>query len=219
MLLGRAGKKIQTDEVERRCIATGQTHPRANLVRFVLSPDGTVTPDIAGRLPGRGLWVSANSKSLQLAINKNAFARAAKSQARIPENLTGLVEELLVKRIIELLSLARKGGYTICGFEKTKSALMSEGVAVLLQADDGSVPQMRKLRPPRGENTHISSLKAAELGLAFGRGHVIHAALARGGLTDKIRLEAARLSGIRGEHAIIEAHTAGQSGGERLNDE
>ncbi len=219
MLLGRAGQKKTTDEPERRCIATGQAQPRAGLIRFVLAPDGSVTPDISERLPGRGLWVSANSEALRKAVKRNAFSRAAKAPAEIPEGLVELVEDLLVKRVIELVSLARKGGYAICGFDKTKSALVSEGVEVLLQADDGSVPQMKKLRPPAGENTHISSLKAAELGLAFGREHVIHAALARGGLTDKIRQEAARLSGIRGEHARTEAKTAGRSGGERLNDE
>ncbi len=219
MLLGRAGRKLTTDETERRCIATGCNQPCAGLIRFVLAPDGSVTPDISQRLPGRGLWVAATSDALHRAVNKNAFSRAAKSPATIPDGLLGLVDDLIVKRIIELLSLARKGGYAICGFDKTKSALVADTAVVLLQAVDGSASQMRKLRPPKGENTHISCLKAAELGLAFGREHVIHAALTRGGLTEKIRQEASRLTGIRGGHAITEAKTAGQSGGERLKDE
>ena len=218
MLLSRAGRKIKTNEPERRCIASGRVQPTAELIRFVLAPDGTVTPDISGRLPGRGLWVNSHIDPLSLAIKKNAFSKAAKTQAKVPDGLIDLVEQLLVKRLIELLSLARKGGYAICGFDKTKGALITEGVSVLIQAGDGSAPQKQKLRPPSGKNTYISCLKASELGLAFGREHVIHAALAAGGLTRMIKQEAARLAGIRGERAITEAKQP-DSGGERLNDE
>ena len=42
---------------QRRCIATGEVHDRARLVRFVIGPDGAVVPDIDERLPGRGLWL------------------------------------------------------------------------------------------------------------------------------------------------------------------
>jgi len=219
MLLSRAQQRKKTNETERRCIALGRVQPTAELIRFVLAPDGTVTPDISGRLPGRGLWVNAHADPLALAIKKNAFSRAAKTQAKIPDGLAKLVDDLLVRRLIDLLSLARKGGYAVCGFDKTKGALVSERAAVLIQAGDGSTPQKQKLRPPSGTNTYISCLKAAELGLAFGREHVIHAALAGGGLTRLIKQEAARLAGIRGERAVTEAKTAGTSGGERLNDE
>ncbi len=203
--MGRAGRKTHTDEATRRCIATGETQPRAGLIRFVLSPDGIVTPDLSERLPGRGMWVSAQRNALETAIQKKLFSRAAKTQATIPEGLLELVEDLLLKRVIDLISLARRNGSAICGFEKTKGALISGKAAVLLQALDGSEPQKGKLRPPDGQNTYISCLKAAELGLAFGRDYVIHAALAGGGLTKSVKHEIARLAGIRGEDAIIEA--------------
>jgi predicted RNA-binding protein YlxR (DUF448 family) len=209
MPLGRAGRKTQTDETIRRCIATGETQPRAGLIRFVLSPDGVVTPDLAERLPGRGMWVAADRAALEIAIKKNPFSRAAKTQATIPDGLIELLEQLFLRRVIDLISLARRSGDAICGFEKTKGALISESAVVLLQAEDGSDSQKRKLRPPNGQNTYISCLKAAELGLAFGRDYVIHAALAGGGLTDTVKLEVARLVGIRGKDAITEAKAAG----------
>ena len=55
-----------------------------------------------------------------------------------------------------------------------------------------------RLRPPEGENTHFCDLSAAELGLAFGRDRVIHAALISGGLGARVRYESARLAGMRG---------------------
>ena len=203
--MGRAGKKTEAEEATRRCIATGETQPRAGLIRFVLSPDGIVTPDLAERLPGRGIWVSAERDAMKLAIAKKLFSRGAKTQATIPDGLLELVESLLLKRVIDLISLARRNGSAICGFEKTKGALISGKAVVLLQALDGSSPQKGKLRPPDGHNTYISCLKSAELGLAFGRDYVIHAALAAGGLTRSVKKDIARLAGIRGEDALIEA--------------
>mgnify|MGYP000625073229 CR=1 FL=1 len=209
MKLGRAGRKTQTDETTRRCIATGETQPCAGLIRFVLSPDGVVTPDINAKLPGRGMWVSADRKALELAVKKNPFSRAAKTQAKIPDDLIEMLDGLIVKRLVHLISLARRSGDAICGFEKTKGALISESARVLLQAADGSEQQKRKLRPPTGQNTYISCLTAAELGLAFGRDYVIHAALTGGGLTKSVRAEFVRLVGIRDKDAITKAKAAG----------
>ena len=132
--MGRAGQKTHNDEHTRRCIATGNIQPRAELIRFVLSPNGIVTPDLSERLPGRGIWVSAQGSAIETAINKNLFSRAAKAQTIIPNELLKLVEDLLLKRVINLISLARRDGSAICGFEKTKSLLNSGKAAVLLQA-------------------------------------------------------------------------------------
>lgn len=214
--MGRAGQKTHNDEHTRRCIATGNIQPRAELIRFVLSPNGIVTPDLSERLPGRGIWVSAQSSAIKTAINKNLFSKAAKSQTIIPNELLKLIEDLLLKRVINLISLARRNGSAICGFEKTKGMLISGKAVVLVQALDGSEPQKRKLRPPNGENTYISCLKAAELGLAFGRDYVIHAALADSGLTKSVKREFLRLARVRGEGAIIKAKQLDESNAERL---
>lgn len=214
--MGRAGQKKHINEATRRCIATGNTQPRAELIRFVLSPDNLVTPDLSERLPGRGMWISAQRSAIETAIDRKLFSRAAKTQATIPNELLKLVEDLLMKRVTNLISLARRDGSAICGFEKTKSALISGKAVVLLQALDGSGPQKGKLRPPDGENTHITCLKSTELGLAFGRDYVIHAALAAGGLTRSVKHDVARLSGIRSENAIIKAKRSDETGAERL---
>ena len=195
--MGRGGRTNRTKVVERRCIATKDTLPTSNLIRFVLGPDDMVTPDISERLPGRGIWVSANAKDLAKAIDQNLFSKSAKQKANIPDNLISLTGELITKRAIDLLSMARKSGHAICGFEKTKSAMMSERWYILLQAEDGSTPQKQKIRPSAVDNSYISCFTAQELGLAFGRENVIHAASSKGGLSARILLEANRLAGFR----------------------
>ena len=168
------------------------------MIRFVLGPDGTVVPDILGKLPGRGIWVSARRDALDRAVKKKLFARAAKAPAVVPEGLVAEVEAQLVRRVVDLISMGRKAGRSIAGYEKVKGWLLTGEAAVLLQAADGSERGKSRLRPPDGKDSFFDVLTASELGLAFGREHVIHAALAAGGLTDRIREDALRLSGVRG---------------------
>lgn len=193
----RGGKRETPDAPERRCIATGETGPKAGLIRFVAGPDGQVVPDIAEKLPGRGIWVSASGEALALAVKKRLFSRGAKRAVTADEGLIARTEERLAARVIEALSLARKAGDAVAGMEKVKALLVAEEAACLVQASDGSEREIARLRPPKGKNTHFRALKASELGLAFGRDRVIHAALIAGGLSDLVRYESARLAGIR----------------------
>jgi predicted RNA-binding protein YlxR (DUF448 family) len=182
---------------ERRCIATGTVGPKSSLVRFVRGPDGRIVPDIAEKLPGRGIWVAADKAALEKAVKKGLFARAAGEPVEVPATLVADVEALLLARVVERLAMARKAGRAVAGREKVKGWLLSEEAAVLMQASDGSEREKSRLRPPPGEGTFLEVLNASEMGLAFGREHVIHAALAAGGLTQKLCEDALRLSGVR----------------------
>jgi predicted RNA-binding protein YlxR (DUF448 family) len=184
-------------EPERRCIVTRAVQPRAGLIRFVAGPDDVVVPDLAGKLPGRGMWVSADRAALGQAAAKGHFARAAKRPVKAPADLAERVEELLAARVVDLVAMARKAGQAVAGLEKVKAALVAGEARLLLQAADGSSRERAQLRPPEGENTLVSCLFAHELGVAFARDRVIHAAVLAGGLSDRVRDEALRLSGIR----------------------
>ena len=194
----RGGRdKDRDDGPERRCIATGRSQPATGLIRFVVGPGNEIVPDIVGKLPGRGIWVSADRAALETAVRKGHFPRAARAKVSVPADLAQRVEQLLARRVIELLSMARKAGDAVAGFEKTKAALATGEAVALIQAADGSERGKTKLRPPPGENTHVTCLSAAEIGLAFGREHVIHAALMTGGLATRVVEEASRLAGLR----------------------
>ena len=193
----RGGRDKDSDGPERRCIVTGQSQPARGLIRFVVGPDMQIVPDLTGRLPGRGIWVSADRAALERAVAKKLFARAARAQVVVPDGLVDLVETLLLQRVINLLSLARKAGQAVAGYEKCRDLALRDEMEVLLQARDGSERGKTKLRPPDGPDSYIGHLAAAELGLAFGREFVIHAALRAGGLSEAVVEEAARLAGLR----------------------
>jgi len=196
--MARGGQeKDREDGPERRCIVTGESQPKAGLIRFVVGPDAQVVPDLMGRLPGRGMYVVADRDAIAKAATKGLFSRAAKQVVKAPEGLAEQVEALLVRRVIELLSLARKAGQAVTGYEKVKDWLVKGQAIALVQASDGSERGKSKLRPPERKNGFIGCLTSQEMGLAFGREHAIHAALAAGGLGLRVVEEAARLAGFR----------------------
>ena len=196
----RGGRDKLQDDPERKCIATGEVQPKAGLIRFCLGPDDMIVPDLLARLPGRGFYVSADRAAIEKAAKKGLFARAARQPVKVPDDLADLVESLLLRRVIDLLSLARKAGDAVMGYEKVKEWLMKDKARVLIQASDGSERGKTKLRAPEGKNRFIGFLTAGEMGLAFGRERAIHAALAAGGLTTRVVEEAARLAGLRGQN-------------------
>ena len=195
--MGRGGASKDRDNgPDRKCIATGDVQPKYGLIRFVAGPDGQVFADILDKLPGRGFYVAADRDALDLAVKKNLFSRGAKQPVKVPEGLTDTVEEQLARRVVDLISLQRKSGRAVAGYEKTKGWLQSEEAEVLIQAVDGSGRGKSKLSTPHYGH-YIGWLTADELGLAFGRQTVIHAALASGGLTQRVVEEAERLKGLR----------------------
>ncbi len=209
--MSRGGRAKDHCQPERRCIVTGDVQPKAGLIRFVLDPDGMVCPDVAGKLPGRGIWVTAESAHLATAIRKGLFARAAKAPAQLPENLVEIVETALASRVVELVSLMRKSGKAVVGFEKVKGWLAEGRAKVLLQASDGSDRGKGKLWTPEG-GRWFGCLTSRELGLAFGRDRAIHGALAAGGLAPRVIEDASRLAGLRkqygGKTAMKDTKTA-----------
>ncbi len=194
----RGGRDKDQDEPERKCIVSGESQPKGGLVRFCVGPDNVLVPDVLGKLPGRGIYVSADRAAITKAATKGLFARAARQPVTVPPDLADLVEELLARRVVDLVSMARKASGAVMGFEKVKDWLVKGRAKILIQSSDGSERGKEKLHPPDGPETLITVLSAQELGLAFGRERAIHAALGAGGLTTRVVEEAARLAGLRG---------------------
>jgi predicted RNA-binding protein YlxR (DUF448 family) len=175
---------------------TGESGPKPGLVRFVAGPDDMVYPDLAGKLPGRGFYVTADRGALEKAVAKRMFSKGAKRQVQAPDGLIDLVEAGLLRRVQDAIAMARKAGQAVSGYEKVRAMLDRGEAQVLLQAADGSDRGKGKLSTPQG-GKWIGFLTADELGLAFGRDRTIHASVAAGTLARRIVEEAARLEGIR----------------------
>lgn len=194
----RAGESDgEPNETQRRCLVTGAVLAKAELLRFVVGPDGVVVPDVALRLPGRGLWLTARRDILEAAVAKRLFGRAARETVTVPGDLADRVEFLLRQRCADLIGLARRSGKAVAGYEKVRSALRDGEAAVLLAAADGGDSGREKVRSAGSDLPLVEVLTAAELGAAFGREHVVHAAVGPGRLAKALVVDAARLAGFR----------------------
>lgn len=187
----------------RRCVASWASKPTGEMVRFVVDPGGAIVPDVAGRLPGRGLWVTAERAAVERA-SRGGFAKSARAAVKVPAGLADQVEALLVRRSTDVLGMARRSGGLLTGFDQVAEALAAGKVAVLVQAADASPLGRAKLTAKARAIgvPEVACLTLVELGLALGRENVVHAAVAPGGLAQRLLDETNRLHGFRPRKAV-----------------
>jgi predicted RNA-binding protein YlxR (DUF448 family) len=185
---------------QRKDIVSGEVMPEAALIRFVAGPDGTVVPDLARKLPGRGVWVAADRESVAAAVKKNLFARSAKAPLKAEPDLPDQVARLLRQRLLAALGLARRAGDLTSGFEKVSSAISSGKAAWLIEASDGAPDGRRKIlalaRKASPAPGLVGVFGAAELGLALGLENVIHTAFLAGRAAERWAEDVRRLAGF-----------------------
>jgi predicted RNA-binding protein YlxR (DUF448 family) len=216
----------------RQCIVTRERLPKERMIRFVVGPDRQLVPDLAGRLPGRGIWLSASGDVIEsqgaqedrqpkdkrrdgLADRRlvRAFSRAARGPVSVPPDLSGMLQAALVRRITELLGLTRRAGQAVAGFEKAREYLRTSPSRLVLQASDGSVAERaRFLSGAAPDLVVFDPLPGEVLGRIFGRENVVHVAIAPGKLAESLAIEAGRLAGLkkRSERAMGSEWTTGR---------
>ncbi len=183
---------------ERRCLVTRARHPARRMMRFVASPDGTIVPDVAGNLPGRGLWLVSARDIVERARAKGRFAKAAGMQVAVDDDLADRVERLLTRRCLELIGLARRAGKAVAGHGKVRAMLAAGDAAVLLLASDGSPDGVARMRAAGTGLKVVEMFTSDELGRMFGRDKTVFAAISNGGLAARLADETYRLAGFRG---------------------
>ncbi len=187
-------RATRTDGPERSCVVTRQVRSPDDLIRFVVGPDGLLVPDIRRKLPGRGVWTSLSAATVREAIRRKAFERSLKAKIAVPNDLAAQVDTLMARDTLQALAMANKAGLVTAGFAKVEAAIGSGRCAGVIEADDGADDGKRKigqaLRRAQAARENdglkprpipvIAIFAAADLELALGRAHVIHAALAPG---------------------------------------
>jgi len=180
-----------------------QQGERGRMIRFVLAPDRSVVPDLAARLPGRGMWLSARADVVETALAhgqlSRAFARAARGPVTVPADLLTTLQAGLARRVTEHLGLARRAGQAVAGFAKVREWLAEGRVGLVLQASDGSEDERRRVLSGAGHVQVAWPMDGAALGTVFGRDYTVHVAVAEGRLAASLMDEIRRLSGISGQ--------------------
>lgn len=176
--------RVEKQGAERSCVVTGETGSPETMLRFALSPDGVVTPDIRRKLPGRGVWTRLDADVVTRAALKGGFARGFRKPVKASPDLARETDALLVEDALSFLGLVNKTGLALAGTAKVESALRAGRVAALIHASEAAADGRAKLdriaRAAAPGAMIINLFSSAQLDLAFGRSNVIHAALHMG---------------------------------------
>jgi hypothetical protein len=179
------------------------------LIRFVVDPNGGIVPDLAEKLPGRGLWATADREVLSRAVEKRLFGKAAKRSVEVDPGFVDRIERLLTEACVQQLALARRAGVVALGNAKVREALSSGRSGLLLEAVDGADDGVRRMRGMATGRQILSVLSSEELARPFGRDRVVHvfldAAGAGSGLIARLQRDAARLAGLRSGESRTES--------------
>jgi predicted RNA-binding protein YlxR (DUF448 family) len=200
-----ADRKRENASQLRLCAVSRVQRPVEDLIRFVLGPEGTIVPDLARRLPGRGVWVEARRESVAAAVRRKVFARSLRQAVGVPDDLPDQVERLMARRLAEAVSIANKAGLLVAGFAKVEQLIVQGRAALLIHAADGAPDGAAKLAgkfkalrgPQRALEATVTELTGPQLDLAIGRSNVVHAAASGGGAAQRILEEAGRLRRYR----------------------
>ena len=197
-----SGQNITESIPVRTCVVERARKEKPFLLRFVLSPQNSVTPDIKGKLPGRGVWVTAKKQAVAEAVKRKAFQRAFRKPVSASEELPLQVEDLFKQSALERLSICNKAGLVVFGFAKVEEALNRGEITGLLHASDaaesGKLKLDRKFRALYSGKDHIAPenrFTSAEISLALGSVNVIHAGLKEGGAASAFFEALDRLTG------------------------
>ena len=201
----------QSRERERMCVLTREVRPVADLIRFVVGPDGAAVPDLKSKLPGRGVWVTATQDALAEAVKRKALVRGFKREVRLNADLVTQTGQLLEQAVLDALAMVGKAGLVATGFGKAEAALTDENEKIigLIHAAEAAPDGVRKLgtalrRRDSGDQVAvITSLTTAQLDLALGRPNVVHAALLAGPASGTFLARLRRLERFRsGEQSV-----------------
>ena len=201
---------------ERTCVVSGLKGPPETMLRFALSGEGAVVPDILYKLPGRGVWTQLNAAVVRQAVAKQAFSRGFRASVKAGPELAAEIDGLLEADALRFLSLVNKSGLVVAGGAKVEAAIRAGAVAGLIHASDGSpdgaVKLERLLKGCLGDRAEsvarINLFESHRLDLALGRTNVIHAALNAGPATAAFLAKVARLTLYRSGATPVAASTA-----------
>ena len=207
----------EADGPRRTCALTRELHDRAELIRFVRSPDGEVVADIRNRLPGRGVWIKAARTTICEAARRKVFDRGFREATRVAPDLAGRLDDQLEQDALGMLAMANKAGVLVAGFGKVSDEIAAGSLAVLVHAADAAPDGVRKLdgavRRSGLAVARVNLFPSDRLGLALGRSNVIHAALKSSAAGEAFVQRCRRLQAFRGETDFDTDKVSGQGPG------
>lgn len=192
----------------RRCLVSREHGEPGHMLRFVVGPDGRVVADLSARLPGRGMWLLADRAVLEEKQLARFFSRAARQKVELPEGLLESVRDGLAKRLLDGISLGRRAGEAVCGFQKCRERIVAGRVGVVICAAGASQDEVARLLSGQRE-LPVVWVPGDILAASFGRERAVYAVMAPGALAERLKAEYKRFAGVA-EGTLPGPDTVGQ---------
>lgn len=177
-----------TKELEtRKCIVSGEVKAKRCLLRFVMTPDNGIVPDLLKKLPGKGIYVSNSYKSVKQAVAKNLFSKALKKSVKVDAGLPDMIENILHKSALDAISLARKAGEVVIGFDKVSEKLKAGAVALVLEACDAGNDGDKKLQHLAAGVPVFRLYSVEELDQALNKVNTVYLAFLKGKMSEMVQ--------------------------------
>lgn len=77
----------------RRCLASGESLPKKELLRIVRTPEGEVKVDTTGKLNGKGAYLKKSMDALELCKKKNLLSKAL--EVNVDEEVYKEIEKVI----------------------------------------------------------------------------------------------------------------------------
>jgi len=197
-------RQKQQEKPQRSCLGCRQSRDRDALIRFVLSPQGELVPDIEAKLPGRGAYTCVSETCLQAALKQRQFSRAFKREVvtMTPIEMIGQVGSIMQRRILGYLGLANKAGQVISGGSLVSDAIRSgQKPGLILVATDvsESIGEKIELLAAVHHITCFGILKKDDFGAILGKAPRSAVAIRVGGFVAQLTHEIERYRNFLGE--------------------
>lgn len=184
----------KNEDITRKCIVTGEVKEKSQLLRFVLSPDNQIIPDLYKKLPGKGVYVSNSYAILSQAIEKNFFAKILKKKVKADKELLQIVENVLHKNALNAISLAKKVGDVVIGLDKVLEILKTKKVAFIFVASDSGDDGLKKLQHLAADISMYRLFKIEELDKALDKVNTVYMAFENSKMSDMVKDNFEKLS-------------------------
>ena len=191
---------------ERFCIVSRAVKPVAELIRFVVGPDGRGAR-LKRKLPGRGVWVTASRAAVVEAVKRKAFARSFERTSGCrptsPASPSGL---LRARRSRPWPSPARPGRWSPGSPRSRRRSAATRSSAWCMPPMRARTESaklagaLRRRDEPRSAGV-VDTFTSAQLDLALGRSNVVHAALLAGPASETFLARARLLERFRSGEA------------------
>lgn len=180
---------MKQETEDRKCIVCGEVKAKEDLLRFTVSPDNVVVPDFKKKLPEKGIYVSNSKIALQTAVAKSLFSKVMRKNVKANAELIQTVENILRKKGLESISLAKKAGALVTGFEKVSEKIKRDKVAFLLEAKDAGADGKKKMASLAKDLEVFVLYDVEELDKALDKVNTVHAAFVKGEMSKMVHNE------------------------------